>query len=202
MDQLLNSIPRFLLVLGLIALGFFFIINQNPPKTVCDTQLEVFREIQAAFLYGSSENGKPRPAQFLELHQTCLNQNSPGGCYDFFEKLKKLAVDLGNISRECSVRVTDEEQVRNALFRSLKLMTQIAWGEREPKTMYAKYSWFDASEISIFCDVKKVTKRTLAPEDFLNWKNQIQNGLPGADQVEKETLDRKSLFSTPCDAYR
>lgn len=202
MSQFLNSLPKTVLAIGAIIAGFIFIILNDPPRTVCDSQMELFREAQKSFLYPQKSNGIERPAQIEDLIELCQHDNSPGGCFELFVRLKKLAVDLENIPRQCSETASSENAIDKWLWKSLKLMAQMAWGERAPASYFDKHGWFDASDISLYCDLRGSAERIFGPEKFSYWREGVIKDLPGADRLTREQLWSKTIFSTSCDSFR
>jgi len=202
MNQLLASLPKTVVALGAIALGFLLIVLFDPPRTVCDSQMELFREAQKTFLYPSSQRNIQKPPLIKELHAICQHDNSPGGCFELFQSLKKLSVDLDNIPRQCSEKAAGEAEIQQWLPKSLKLMVQIAWGEKSPLTYAQRHAWFDASDVALYCDLRKNAIRIFGESWFAQWRESIMKELPQADRMPREQLWQKSIFSTACDAFR
>jgi hypothetical protein len=201
-DQFIQSLPKTVLALLAIVIGFLLIIYFNPPHTVCDAQLDLFRESQRTFLYAATEKGFVRPPEIKHLYNTCQEDNSPGSCFEYFEKLKKLTTDLVNIPRECSATAAGETEISSWLWQSLKLMTQIAWGPKAPQSYLDKHSWFDASDVSLFCELKQNATRIFGEEKFAAWRETTMKELPQADKLSREQVWSKTILSTACDSYR
>ena len=202
MDQFLLSLPKPVLALAAIAIGFFLIVYFNPPQTVCDSQMLLFREAEATFLYGSSPHGISHPPAIKEMFDQCQASNDPGGCFALLNGLKKMSIDLRNIPHQCAETAAGEGEIKNWLLKSLELMTQIAWGEKAPISFTDKHAWFDSSDIALFCSLKENASRILSEEFMYDWRRSIIHQLPQADKMEGDEAWRKSLFSTACDNYR
>ncbi len=200
MDQFINSLPRTVIAIGAIIIGFFLMRLNDPPVTVCDLQMNLFRESQKKFLYSASDLGKPSMAK--EAYEICKGDNSPGGCFEYFENLKKLTVDLTNIPEQCAAKAAEEPQIQTWVQRSLKLMVQMAWGERAPASYVQKNGWFDASDISLFCDLKRSAIRIFGNDVYSQWREEILMSVPDYEKIGREQAWQKSLVSTPCDHYR
>ena len=199
MDQFLSSLPKTVLALGAITIGFFLIVMFNPPHSVCDSQLEIFREAQKIFIY---KQGKDRPPLAKSQFDLCLADNSPGSCFEFFQGLKKLSIDLRNIPSSCSASAAGETEVNTWLWQSLKLMVQVAWGPKAPSSYSEKHSWFDASDIALFCGLKKDAVRIFGEEQFATWREDVMKSLPQAESMQRDQIWHKSILSTSCEAYR
>lgn len=203
MNQLISSIPKTLFALIVIVIGFGVIMASDPPRTVCDTQLEFFKEAQKAFLYtakgGEGTGSKPMVG---ELYELCKSDNSPGGCVEYFAKLRKFVVDLRNIPNQCSAAIGEDDAVKIWMWKSLKLMTQIAWGDRAPASVTSKHGWFDSSDVALFCDLKNSAVRMFGNDVFSEWREAQMTNLPNPAQLSREQIWQKSIFSTSCDSYR
>lgn len=200
MSQFLNTLPKTLVAIGAIVLGFILIWINDPPKTVCDAQMALFRESQKSFLYSATEFGKPSLAK--EAYEICKADNSPGGCFQFFERLKRLNTDIGDIPEQCSETAAKDEKIGLWLQRSLVLMTQMAWGERTPASYTQKNGWFDGSDIALFCGLKRSSIQIFGDEVYAQWRESMLTSLPDYEKVGREQAWAKSLVSTPCDYYR
>lgn len=203
MDRFFASIPKPLLALGAIVIGFVVIVLSDPPKTVCDGQLELVRESQGDFLYFRKGAGSAtKPALIGELITRCKADNSPGGCFELFQRLKKMQADLVSIPGNCSETALADGNIKGGLLGSIKLMSLIAWGEKGPTSILKRSGWLDASDVALFCDLKKTATRMMGPTEFENWRNGVVAGLPGADLLEGDQPFQRSLFATPCNEYR
>lgn len=203
MDQFFASLPKPVLALGVILIGFALIVFNDPPRTVCDGQLELIRESQEEFLYfRRGAGGATKPALITELITRCKGDNSPGGCFELFQRLKKMQADLLNIPSSCSEDAMSDGNIKSGLLGSLKLMSQIAWGENAPTSVLKRNGWLDASDLALYCDLKKSAVRFLGQETFEEWRNGVISGLPGADLLEGDQPYQRSIFATPCSEYR
>jgi hypothetical protein len=203
LDRFLASLPKMVVALGAILIGFALMVMYDPPRTICDAQMELFRESQKSFLYTKASDGPiSKQSRIHELHDLCMGDNSPGGCFEYFEGLKKLAADLNNIPNECAEKAGAEAEIETWLWKSLKIMALIAWGERAPASYTDKLAWFDSSEVVLFCELKKSASRIYGVERLDKWREELFTGLPEAEQLNREQLWQKSILSTSCDAYR
>lgn len=197
-DNLLNSMPRWMLAGLAILIGFVVIVANDPPHTVCDSQLELFKQEQADFLYGQ---GRTPP---LIKHQlsNCEDSAGPGGCYELISRLKKLNQDLDLIPHQCSETFGKEDDLKGFILRSMKLMVQISWGDRGPASEYKRSSWMDTSDLAVFCGLRKHAEQFYGVDALDGWREGVLGSLPEADKMDHESLYSKSLFATPCEAFR
>jgi hypothetical protein len=84
----------------------------------------------------------------------------------------------------------------------MKLMVQMAWGERPPVSYTQKNGWFDASDLHLFCDLKRVAIRFYGAEQFSQWQEGLLQSMPNAEKLTREQVWPRSLLSTPCDSFR
>jgi hypothetical protein len=66
----------------------------------------------------------------------------------------------------------------------------------------AKHSWFDASDVALFCDLKNSAIRMYGNEEFTAWREARMAEFPSADRLTRKDVWEKSIFSTSCDSYR
>jgi hypothetical protein len=203
MDRFIASLPKTLLALIVLGIGYALIIYSDPPKTPCDEHLMSFRRSQREFLYGRpSSSEEALPPAVKRLYEKCLTDNSPGGCYEYFERLRKFSIDLRELPKQCAEAVANERQVQGWLFKSMKLMAQIAWGDRGPSSISHKYSWFDSSEVSLFCALKKNAVTNFGQEAVDEWGRATVSELPGTEGIAADLVFQKSLLSASCEGYR
>lgn len=199
----IGTVPKGILAVVILVLGFVFIVYNDPPKTVCDSQLELFKQNQKEFLY--SRPGLNKTTQgplFPEMYELCKTDNSPGGCFEFFVRLKKFNQDLDNIPRQCSETIQTEPVVRSVMLSSMRLMAEISWGDRGPASINRRNGWLDTSDLSLYCGLRKQADRVYGKESIGEWQDRTLNGLPGVESLEPDQALQKSLFATPCAAYR
>lgn len=203
MDRFFESLPNWLKALGILVAALGVIIMMNPPATVCDAQMQIFRESQKAFLYPPrSEGGVQLPPNVKQMTDLCMGDNSPGGCFELFIGLKKMAVDMRNIPEQCVETAGSEPEIAKWLWGSLKLMVQLAWGERAPASYMQKNGWFDASEVTLFCDLRRHAVRMYGRDHFAQWQETMLTSMPKAETLTREQVWPRSILSTPCDSYR
>lgn len=200
MDQLLGSLPARVVAIGAIIIGFLFFLLNDPPKTVCDVQLEIFEKEQDRFLYPSS-SGVRKPEIDRDLEQ-CRLIAGPGGCLELFRKLKKLVVDVENIPRECASEAGGRPEIQKGLWGSLRLMVMLAWGEKPPISYVQRNGWLDTSDVALFCKLKVQAVEIFGRDAWMRFRDSIGTSLPGADKLQRDQVWQRSLISTTCENYR
>ncbi len=198
MDELLRRAPRTLLALVAIVLGFGLIIGFNPPRSVCDEQLDVFRESQKLFLNASGT--KVSKSIATETFELCKADNGPGGCFDFFHNIRGMVDGLERIPKKCAETVAADEMVKGWIFKTLTLMTQIAWGDSDSAVYVSKkHGWMDAADFRLFCRLKSLANRFYSEDGVQTLRESVLATLPGADKMSREQKWSRSIFSSPCD---
>lgn len=198
MDEFLRRAPRTVLALAAIVIGYVLIIGFNPPRTVCDEQMDVFRESQKAFL--SPAGKKVARSTATELFELCKSDNGPGGCFDFFLNLRSMVDGLERIPKQCSDTVAGDELVKGWLLRALSLMAQIAWGDSNAGVYISrKHSWLDASDFRLYCRMKTLATRYYGDDGFQGFRESVMASLPGADKMTRDQKWSRSIFSSPCE---
>lgn len=201
-EQFIASIPKPILVLCILLLGLGVFILSDPPRTICDGHIEQFREQQRETLYATSkESGLGKRGAIKALFETCQADNSPGGCFEFFARLRKLAIDIDRLPSECSESAANEEVLKLWLFKGLQLMSEIAWGDHGPATSNTRNGWFDSADISLFCRLHRLANRLYGKEAMLEWRNSLLDRFRGADTMNREQVYSKSMFSVNCSGF-
>lgn len=201
LDQLLGSLPRWLFVLIALIAGVVFIVLTNPPHSVCDSQVEIFQELQKGFLYPDPKVKASTP-EVVRYGAMCKMGNSPGACFELFSNMRKLIRDLSGQQPECRQKVASVEPVPDILKKVLALMVKIAWGEHPPQSSLDRNGWFDTSHIELFCKLQKWVQIQAGESDFLNLREQIMQSLPEANTLSRQDMWARVLFSVPCAEYR
>lgn len=217
----MNQIPRPLFVFGVLALGiaaFFFI---QEPHSVCTSQLPVFKESQAGLIFPRPGKTSERPAIYPRLVENCKIGNSPGACYELFNLLRKLTRDLHASPNECLLPFGEVPQVKKALREGTLLMIQLAWGDRPPEKGLAKFGWLEASDLSLFCQLKDTMLKIYGEEAWESFRLASHAQLPGEAQIiqdgvcancatikkasevlSAEEIWLRSLYSLRCEQFR
>ncbi len=216
-----QGIPRPLLIVLVLlgGIGFFFLAQ--PPHSICNSQLEVLKETQKGAIFPSLNKNIQKPALYSRLVDNCKMGNSPGACYELFSVLKKLIRDLNGTQVECLQPFGEVEEVKKALREGLRLMVQLAWGDKPPEKGMEKFGWFEASDIALFCNLKELFVKIYGSEEWESYRSSTYAKLPGeaqiindgvcencdkikkaADVMPAEEVWVRSLFSVRCEQYR
>jgi hypothetical protein len=203
MDQLLGALPKTFIAVVVMVLALLVFRQIQPPKTICDAQLERFHESQQKFLFDRIRVGETvLPSLAKKMFDDCSDNNSPGGCFEYFEMLKKMLIDLSNIPEQCAEPTGEVTEVSTWVWKSMKLMVQMAWGEKAPASYLQRNGWFDSSELTLFCSLRKQSIRIYGNEKFAEWQEGMLKSMPQAETLTREQVWPRSILSTSCDVYR
>lgn len=116
MDQFFASIPKVIIGPIVVALVILYFVYDDPPKTVCDLQFEIFQKENLNYLYGHTKRAVKHSPKYQKELSLCQEQNSPGACFDWMEGIKKNAalqsqysqrVQCGSLKRLAQAQTVD-----------------------------------------------------------------------------------------------
>lgn len=195
----IKKIPRPVLVALVLIGGALFIILSDPPKDVCDAQLEIFMSSQKGRI--SSFSGRV-PSLWARTASLCQKSQTLGGCAEFHESVRLAIRDLRNAPPECNLRLITNESISKVLTNSLELMVRSAWGSQTPELGPSTFGWMGMREFFLFCEVKTFVQRILLDEEWEAFVRRIVWSLPKAKDLSFEEAFVRSLFSLRCEAVR
>ena len=198
MDRILLMFPKWLIATVAIGGGMLLIFLSDPPVSVCDQQVLLFKESQKRFLY--KEKGQ-ETLEFDRLRDRCIGSNSPGGCLPWFDRLKRMVDALEQGSSDCEEAVAQTAPVPKVLFESLEWMVILAWGEKPPVNFYEKSGWLDAPDLALFCRMKMFAQRVFPPGRWSAFQEKMFSELPGAKQMTRQEVWDLMLLSLNCQGY-
>lgn len=199
--RLFSLLPKGLIAFLAIAAGMAFIILSEPPHTICDSQLEVFRAAQKSFLFLDPKKKTMKTTKFNELRDHCKLTNNPGGCYELFQEMKIMLRDLDAVPSDCAEVVGQVPEVKNALWKTTELMVELGWGEKPPSTYYQKFGWLDKSDISLFCQLKSRINRVYGEQAWISFRERMFTSLPKAKELSRNQVWDMSILSENCARY-
>lgn len=198
----LYRLPKFLIASLLIGIGIVFILISDPPHTFCDTQIEHFKKVQKGILYKNPKDFHEEKSILERKRQSCQKTNAPGTCYDYFHYLKRLLRDLRLLSKECAPKIYQSLEVKKAFSQALTLMTALAWREEILTGKVSKYNWLGRPDLFLFCELKRKYIMNYGRESYGQLEQQILNLLPFDKKYSLELIQKRTILSEPCSAYR
>ena len=204
MQKWLSTLSKTTLAVLVITGAIIFIIAQDPPHSICRTQIENFKTSQKGFL-DKDPKVKTRKKPLLEvLIDTCKQHNSPGSCYGLFSRTRKFIRDFKLVSTSCRTEFASLSKVRNQLSALYILMIRLAWGDTPPVAYQDKLGWLSDVDMSLFCLIKKEALFFYGPNILKQWEQkafQKLSDLHGAKGLSPNKLKELSIVSESCSHY-
>ena len=197
----ISRFPKGLVAFVAIALGIGLIVLSDPPKTKCDAQAELFKEKQQGFIY-LREGEKDTPTHYKKLFDFCQEANSPGGCYELFQKLNQFLAEIKNTNLECRSEILKLKAVKESLWQSVELFVRLAWGDEPPMGFYDKLSWLDVADLNLYCQLREVIRDDYSPSAWEKFRERMFKELPKAKSLPQGQAWNKLLLSVDCSKYR
>lgn len=198
--QFLLSLPKAVLVFLALFVSLMVLLVVQPPHTACQSQLEVFRQGQTGFLYLDKKLKYKTKTGYERAVELCKYGNSPGGCLDFFNGLKRVQRDLEFVPSECASQVLDVDSVRKTLWDSAELIVQLAWGSRAPASYFERVGWYDSYHLAVFCDLKRLLINRYGQQRWTSFIDTQLKSLPQASTLSRNESWQRSVLSFPCDS--
>ena len=184
-----------------LSLGLAGLIISQPPHTLCDSQIDQIRETQKHFLYPDPKSKVVKTTPYQAQRDRCKMTNDPGGCYELFQGVRKLAEDLNTFTVECSAAPASIPEVKTALWETAELMVRLAWGDKPPLTFSSKLGWLDVADVSLFCRLKARLTLVFGEESWNALREKLMVDLPGAKALTRNQVWELILFSENCSRY-
>lgn len=202
MLKYLYKLPKFLLAILVISGAIVFILLDDPPHTLCETQIQHFKVLQIRGLYRNPRDVHKEKSRLRRSYNLCLKEQAPGVCYEYFAILKKLLKDFNVLTDKCIPLIYSTPEVQSALNQALTLMTALAWREDVLTGQVSKYNWLNRSDLFLFCEVQRKYIMYYGQQNYKNLENQILSLLPMKTKVSRDTLLRRTILSESCAKYR
>lgn len=173
----------------------------DPPKTVCEAQLEFFKKAQQSFLYKDPKSKEAKTTKFERLFEHCKVTNSPGGCMELFQLTKTFLQDLDSVPEDCRSTAGGIKEVKTTINYITELMIRLAWREKLPRTYQEKFGWLEVSDISLYCKLKQKYSDFYGEASWSQFRERIMGDLPGAKQATRTQVWDFSILSENCARY-
>lgn len=198
----LYKLPKFLIASLFILIAIIFILVQDPPHQLCDTQLQHFKNLQSGLLYKNKQGFYTDSSRLNRKKKLCEKEQKPGTCYEYFYSLKQILKDLWLLSEECAAQVYKTPKVQKTLSQALSLMSFLAWDERVFEGSVSKYKWLNLTDLVLFCDIKRRYQLYYGELAYFQLEQQILKDLTSKKQWSLKKRKTKSLLSVTCSIHR
>lgn len=201
MIEWLQNLPKTMFVTIVIGAGILFIILMNPPRTVCDSQVQTFMASNADLLSSTPNKMTQKESRYKRLYDTCKGTNSPGGCLELFLSVRQLIKDTHTVDSKCFGAVKGQQAFNDAIWMTADLMAIMAWGSRPPLSPELKNGWLDVADLNLFCELKNTAINFYSQDTWNGFVEKYFKSLPGAESLDRNTAWSRMLFSANCNAF-
>lgn len=202
MKKIFEVLPQWAIALLVLAVGILLLLLADPPVSVCRTQITNLQSRLTPFLYPDSKRKIKTKTGFQSGMEKCKSANSPGGCRELFDGIRKSLAELETLNNECWTDLASVGELTGALREAVSLMAQIAWGEKAPLDSVDKLAWFDAYHLNAYCEMKKALIKINSEANWSEFAVSEVQKQPQAGQLEVKEAWVRSLFSVSCTQYR
>ena len=186
----MSKLPRTFLATVAIIIGIAFIVLQDPPHHICDTQIERFQ-------YKQNQLGS-----WEKRTKVCREANSPGGCYEVFSHLRGILRNFYLVDKDCIESLSGKSNIKNLLLESMELMVRLAWREKTFQGKVDKFNWLGPSDMNLFCKLKDRLIVFYGHETYINFEKTLLTTLSSNKKANPEVVRKKSILSEYCANYR
>lgn len=221
MEKFLTTLPKPVLIVGILFFAIILIFVLKPPHNLCDTSVETFRESLTGLVYPRKDKVRSIPPKILRAQEQCEQGVTTGACFDYFSILKTVTKQIAKTPKECTPNLYEISEIKKLLNVGLEKMVLMAWGEQPPEPGIARFGWFQESEIALFCRLRDTLTKALDEEEFATFRKKIFSKLPGSLPIQgkdpsvpaepgvlantkftEEEIWARSLFSVRCENYQ
>lgn len=193
----IRQIPSLLLGFLVIVGVLIFLYFNDPPKTICDVQMNEVNQRLVKGFFKDDTRGGGFEAGIMTVFNHCLTSNSPGGCYDIFSRLDYLEGLIKTVPSQCGGHEATAS-LKGYLEKGLRLIAKIAWGEKKPINKYNKTAWLDMADLGLYCRLKRQYVRLYGNNQWQSFAWSVLPTLPESKGLTKKEVWELCLFSYPC----
>jgi hypothetical protein len=228
LNQLIQKIPKPILVLVILSAAVVVFVFNQPLHDECEVQATIFDRRTKGLLSAVKMNNKIQYPQLTYWKERCKEGNSLGSCNDYIEGLRTITKELKFMGDKCQIDYSQKnENFAGILTSGLQIMALVAWGEKPPAGLAERLGWLNISNMQTFCHLKRSFLLIAGEENFLalrekvfreypdNWpeKLDIENRLPEnrpraykydgnmTGTLKFDEVFQRSIFSIKCDLY-
>ncbi|MCB0356462.1 MAG: hypothetical protein KDD40_05615 [Bdellovibrionales bacterium] len=201
LDNFIAKFPRGLVAFVVISIGILFIVLNDPPKTLCDAEVEIFKKDHRHFLAPNAKSTQ-KLSQFTIQKETCKRANGPGGCYELFTQIRKIIDSIEGAPNDCRKSIGEIPLVKSALWQTARLFVHLAWGGQPPSSAYEKVGWLDYSDIHLFCRLQDRMKEIYGANSWGSLQEEMFSQLPGVTGLQRDKAWSLMLMSVKCNQYQ
>lgn len=191
-----QQVPKLLFGFIVIVAVLIFMVFNNPPKTLCEIQMqEISERLSKRFIRGN-DRGKFE-SKVTEALEICMASNSPGACKDIFDRFNFLEGVVRTLPTECGSHPSSAK-IKGFLHEAIRLFGKIAWGDTTPINRYNTTAWLDTSDLGLYCRIKRQYFRLYGKQAWKGYVQKVARSLPEAKNLRNKDLWQFSLYSYNC----
>jgi hypothetical protein len=196
LERWLESIPRPILIVGGLVIGLIYIVVfLQPPRTVCDSQFDVIHANLTPTVYFDPAKPYNRKGNIFVALKECRGTNSPGGCLDLFDALRRILKETEHSSNDCSLTLAKDETLLAAFNGARDLIVDIAWGTQPPQPA-VKNNWLDLENVDVFCRTVHVMRTIYGKDDWVGYVDIKLSSLPGSSTFARGEAWKRTIMSS------
>jgi len=197
MAKIFDAIPKFFIGPLVVILGIFYFLQADPPRTVCDTQFEIFKKANEKYIFGYKAKRVTVPPGITNDIERCQAANSPGGCFDMLEGIRKTLPSSRHIPLGCESRINDLKPYPQQLEQIIFTFSQISWNNTQI-VRAGFFNWLEYDEMILFCRIKREYTRLVGEEAYKKLEQKLLKELVKLRKLsEKQTWER-TILSYQC----
>jgi hypothetical protein len=193
-QQLPKGVLVFLVLLG----GLILIMIAQPPHSVCEPQLEIFKGNQVGFLYPDPKKTYVKTSGFRKALDFCKQGNNAGSCHEFVDGLRKMIEVALSAPKDCLPEISELGEVSGATWQGLELLVRAAWGSAAPRSALERQGWLDSSDMAVFCDLKKFAISNYGQSQWTAFVDSKLQQLPGSSLMSRPDAWQRTIMSDQC----
>lgn len=197
MKKIIDAIPKFFLGPLLVLGGIFYFILQDPPKTVCDIQFEIFKKENEKYVYPYKKKKIEIPAVIKRDIEMCQNTNTAGGCYDWMAGLKGVLKTTRNLPTECRSRISELNPLKSWMDQSLFLFSQISWNSSQ-FVRPDLFHWLEKDDVILFCRLRMEYIRLIGVESYKAQEKRLLDELVKLKKLPPPKVWERTVLSYKC----
>ena len=228
LDQVIQRIPKPILVGGILVLALAFFIANDPLKDECDVQGQIFDKNTRGIVSKVKRKGKTQFAQIVYWRDLCKEGNSAGACEDYFNGLNTITKEMKSLSGKCQAKYVEKnEDFLSHITQAMQIIPMLAWGEKPPEGLSSRLGWLTEVNVRTFCALKNTYLSVAGEEAYLALREKVYSAYPDQwsektpiesrtpedrprayktasnpqGSLTKEQVYERSLFSIRCDLY-
>lgn len=197
-NQVIQKIPRPVLVLVVLVLALGLFVYNDPLKNECEVQASVFDKRVSGLLISQKKKNKTQFAQIKNyLSVRCKEGNSMGACYEYLEALRVVTRELRAMSTKCQIDYSvNNEYFLPQISNALQVIALVAWGDKPPAGLKERLGWLEPAQIQTFCYLKQFFIQMAGDENYLALRSKVYREFPDA-WPENMSIDDRTPDNRP-----